>query len=349
MKPLDNYHAGTANWREVIRQNKNKSRLVIFSFIAIYMLVGFLLDLVIYAEMYPRASISTILHALMTLQLEPIATIIAGIVAIISIWITISFHNKIMLFGTDYHEITAENAKTFEEKQLYNTVEEMKLAAGLSYMPRVYIINAEYMNAFASGYTEKSAMVAITKGLLEKLDRDETTAVMAHELSHIKHLDIKLTLVATVLANLIVTAIDIVFYNVLFSSNRNSENSKGRANLYLIIVILRFILPLITVILLMFLSRSREYMADAGCVELMRNNEPLARALMKIQSDHEENEEKYSKAYESTSSEAFRREAYIFDPVLAGIDSVSSVADFFSTHPGINNRLKALGFTAKKS
>ena len=74
----------------------------------------------------------------------------------------------------------------------------MKVAAGLTYLPKVYIIEADYMNAFASGYSEKSAMLAITRGLLTKLDRDELTAVMAHEISHIRHMDIKLTLMASV-------------------------------------------------------------------------------------------------------------------------------------------------------
>jgi len=76
-------------------------------------------------------------------------------------------------------------------------IEEMKIAASLNYIPKVYIINADYMNAFASGYRRTFSDVAITRGLMEKLTRDELAAVMAHELSHIKHLDIKLTLTAS--------------------------------------------------------------------------------------------------------------------------------------------------------
>jgi heat shock protein HtpX len=88
-------------------------------------------------------------------------------------------------------------------------------------------------------------------------------------------------------------------------------------------------------------------MADAGCVELMRDNEPLARALLKIQSDHEENQVAYNAAYQATPHEAVRREAYIFDPILAGIEARSSLSDAFSTHPAIADRLKALGFISK--
>src|SRR5436189_6418504 len=99
----------------------------------------------------------------------------------------------------------------------------MKIAAGLQYMPRVFIIEADYMNAFASGYSEKSAMVAITRGLMEKLNRSELQAVMAHELSHIRHNDIKLKLMASVLANLMIMELDIFFYNAIFSRRNNDE------------------------------------------------------------------------------------------------------------------------------
>ena len=122
-----------------------------------------------------------------------------------------------MLLGTDYHEITPTTARNLSDKQLYNIVEELKIAAGLQYMPKIYLIEADYMNAFASGYSEKSAMVAITRGLMAKLDRSELQAVMAHELSHIRHLDIKLTLMASVLANLMVMVLDIFFYHAIFS------------------------------------------------------------------------------------------------------------------------------------
>ena len=108
-------------------------------------------------------------------------------------------------------------------------------------------------------------------------------------------------------------------------------------------MLLRFILPLITVLLMMYLSRTREYMADAGCVELMRNNEPLARALQKIQDDHVQNREAYNQAYASTPHESTRRQAYIFDPVQAGIETTKSASDYFSTHPSIDKRLAAIG------
>jgi len=342
---LNDFQSGTANWRAVIKKNQNRTYAVIAIFILLYLALGLLIDLYIYSSQYPSVSLGVIFKALVTLKLTPFVTMITTFIAIVSLLVTFAFHNKLMLLGTEYREITAQNAQTAQEKQLYNIIEELKIAAGLNYMPKVYIIDANYMNAFASGYSEKSAMVAITRGLLDKLKRDEVQAVMAHEISHIRHMDIKLTLMASVLSNLLLIIVDVLFWSVVFGGgNRRSDREGGGNWLFIAIIVLRYLMPLITVILMLFLSRTREYMADAGCVELTRENEPLARALLKIQGDHEDNRDEYAQSYNQTPHEHVRREAYIFDPIRAGIEDRSSLSDFFSTHPSIQNRLKALGF-----
>ena len=242
----------------------------------------------------------------------------------------------------NYKEVTSETAQNVTEQQLYNVVEEMKVAASLRYMPKIFIIETDAMNAFASGYSEKSAMVAITRGLINKLNRDELQAVMAHELSHIRHLDIKLTLTASLLANLTIMVLDIFFYNAIFSNRRSSGRSRSLLSL---IILLRYTLPIISVLLLLYLSRTRELMADAGSVELMRTNEPLASALLKIHEDYNKHRDQYGT--QETPHENIRREAYIYDPTLAGIHGLSSISDLFSTHPSLETRLEALGFKQK--
>src|SRR3990167_9753337 len=343
---LNNYSETAVDWRKTLRQNQRKTHMVIALFFLIYTGIGLLVDMTLYASTYPRATLSQLFNALIHFQLFPIATLIMLIIAAISLWVSYAFYDKLMLLGTEYHEITPDTAQSPTEQQLYHVVEEMKVAAGLRYMPKVFIIQADYMNAFASGYSEKSAMVAITRGLLAKLDRDELTAVIAHEVSHIRHQDIKLTLMASVLANIMLIVVDILFFSAVFGGRGDREGS-GRNQLFFIIIILRYLMPLLTVILMLYLSRTREYMADAGCVELMRNNEPLARALLKIQNDHEQNSETYGKVYAQTPHESIRRAAYIFDPTQAGIAAKHSLSDFFSTHPGINKRLAAIGIRRK--
>ena len=285
---LSDYHASSGNWREQLKRNERKTRYVIAAFIAVYVGVGLIVDVFILQSSYPRASLGQCFYALLTLQALPLATLLMSGLAVVSLLITYAMYDKIMLLGTDSHQITPETAQNLQEKQLYNVVEEMKVAAGMRFMPKVFIIEANYMNAFASGYSEKSAMVAITRGLMEKLDRAELQAVMAHELSHIRHHDIKLTLMVAVLSNILLIVIDILFYTVVFKRDREQDN-----RLLVVIMVLRYVLPLITVILALFLSRTREFMADAGCVELMRDNEPMARALLKISDDHQTHAEQY--------------------------------------------------------
>jgi heat shock protein HtpX len=341
---LDGFTPGPSDWRKALKINNRKTLMVIAVFFLIYVSIGLLMDCALASSKYPSARLEELITALLEFQIFPLATLIMVAVAAVSLFVTFAFHDSIMLLGTEYHEINPENPLTSEEKQLYNIIEEIKIAAGLSYMPRVFIIEADYMNAFASGYSEKSAMVAITKGLLTKLNRSETAAVMAHEISHIRHMDIKLTLMASVLANLMTIVLDIIFYNMLFS--REDSDNRSRNSLAMIFIVLRYVLPIINVLLLLYLSRTREYMADAGCVELMRDNQALATALLKIQGDYTDNQTHYKNETQS-AHENVRREAYIFDPTQAGISSVGSIADMFSTHPNIADRLAALGFKSK--
>lgn len=345
---LDQYDSHTADWRNTLRQNSLRTYIVIFLFFAIYTGIGLLVDMLLYSSAYPQASMSDLFINIINFNLFPVATLIMLVIASLSLFVSYAFYDKLMLLGTDYKEITPETAVTVQEKQLYNTVEEMKIAAGLRFMPKVFIINADYMNAFASGYSEKSAMVAITRGLLEKLNRDEVQAVMAHELSHIRHMDIKLTLTASLLANMTIIVLDLLFYNAIYSGDRSSNSdNRSRNALFTIIMILRYTLPIISALLLLYLSRSRELMADAGCVQLMRNNEPLATALIKIQDDYTQNQQQYQAVAEQTSHENIRREAYIFDPAEANIKSLTAINDFFSTHPSLEDRLAAIGYRKK--
>lgn len=343
MSDLSNFNISSSDWRAQLRRNQARTRWVIAIFILFYLLVGLLIDTYMYSNTYYNIDPASIFIALITLHLTPVATLITGAVALISLFITYSFYDKIMLLGTNYREITPETAQSLVEKQLYNVMEELKIAAGLHYLPKIYIIEADYMNALASGYSEKSAMVAITSGLLAKLDRNELQAVMAHEMSHIRHGDIKLTLMASVLSNILLIAVDLLFYNIMFSRNRRREGGNG---LIMIIIVLRYLLPLMTVLLTLYLSRTREYMADAGCVELMRDNVPLARALLKIHQDHQANADTYRQEYSQTAHEDVRRAAYLYDPAQSGIEPIQSLANLFSTHPDIKERLAALGVKA---
>lgn len=333
----------SVDWRKQLRTNEHRTYAVMLAFILIYIIVGLIIDLYIHPEL-SQFTIPEGLEILLTFRIIPIATLVLGTVAIISILITYALYDRIMLLGTEYHEITPNNHDNLEEQQLYNIIEELKIASGLRYMPKVYLLEADYMNAFASGYSEKSALVAITRGLLNKLERSELQAVMAHELSHIRHQDIKLTLMASVLSNIMLIALDIMFSGIIFSGRENRKRNDNSGVIALIIILLRFLLPIITSLLLLYLSRKREFMADAGAVELTRDNKPLAKALLKISDHHMANKEKFTAAYNSTPHEEVRYASYIFDPKQMGVSAGMSISSIFSTHPSLEARLQALGF-----
>lgn len=332
------YTLNAADWRKQLQINQQRTKLVLGVFVLIYLVVGLLIDIYTHANL-DNLTLAEAVSSLLTFKVLPAASIIMVSIAIISILITFALHDKIMLLGTTYREINEKNANSLEEKQLYNVTAELQMAASLRYMPKIYIIDAPYMNAFASGYSEKSALLAITSGLLQKLSRSELQAVIAHEMSHIRHQDIKLTLAVSVLSNIMIIAIDVLFRFMLFGDRRKRDDNR----LFIIITILRFVLPILTVVLCLYLSRTREFMADAGAVELTRDNNALAKALIKISDDHVNNQEAYSKDYNLSGHEEVRRAAYIFDPTQAGIQIQQSIATMFSTHPSLSQRLAALG------
>lgn len=320
------------NFKEILAENQRKTYFVITTFLLLYTFIGLLGDIVFHAG--DKGSFSQAIYSLITFKVIPIFTLVMLAIGVISVLITVKMYDKLMLWGTNYIEIDPNKNSNLGhvEKQLYNIIEELKISAGLRYMPKVYLIDASYMNAFASGYSEKSAMVAITRGLIEKLNRAEIQAVMAHELSHIRHMDIKITLFVGVLSNIMLLVLDWLFHLIAFSSSkRDREGNNATAIASLIILVLRFVLPIITVLLTLYLSRTRELMADAGAVQLTRDNQAMASALLKIHNNYETHD------YQDEGM-SVRAAAYIYNPVK------SLLSDAFSTHPSLEKRLKALGY-----
>jgi len=336
----------TTDWRQALRRNQQKTIVVIGMFFLIYLGIGMLGDMARHGKRHPDLELDTILFGLLHFHIFPLVTLLMLLFAAASLWASYALYDRLMLLGTQSHEIfrVGKNQDP-RDKQLYNAVDEMKIAAKLCYMPRVFIIEAAYMNAFASGYSEKSAMLAITRGLMEKLNRDELQAVMAHEITHIRHLDIKLNLTASLLANISLMTQDLFFLQVVPKSGRRADKNSADGGIFILIIFaLRFFLRIFYMFTLPYLSRAREFMADAGCVELMRTNQPLANALLKIHVDHTENRYEYAALYKKTSHESVRQAAYFYNPDEIRLRSGGSlIGDLLSTHPSLGARFKALG------
>lgn len=224
-----------------------------------------------------------------------------------------------------------------DDPQLYNVVEEMAIAAGMP-VPRIYLIDDTAPNAFATGRTPERAVVAITTGLRDKLERAELQAVMAHEMSHIRNYDILFAMMMAVMLGVVVLLCDFflryAWYGGL-SSGRSRRSSRDRSGggaaivMLIVAIVLSIVAPLIAKLIQLAVSRQREYLADASAVDLTRNPDALASALAKISSDKEVLE----------VANRATQHMYIVNPIKPFEKRAKSL---FSTHPPIKDRVQRI-------
>jgi heat shock protein HtpX len=220
-------------------------------------------------------------------------------------------------------------------RQLVNVVEEMRLAGGLP-RPRVWVIDDSAPNAFATGRDAQHASIAVTTGLLDKLDREQLQGVIGHEMSHIGNLDIRFTLLVGVLVGSIALLADWFLRFTFWGGGRRggSGNDRGGGGggavlLFVLALVLAVLAPLIARIIQAAVSRSRESLADASAVELTRNPVALARALRTIADDREVLE----------VANRATQHLYIVNPIKSFEERAKSLWD---THPPIGERIRAL-------
>jgi heat shock protein HtpX len=229
----------------------------------------------------------------------------------------------------------ARPATHAEDTVLDNVVEEMAIAAGLP-KPKIFVIDDSAPNAFATGSKPENAAIAVTTGLLRKLNRDELQGVIAHEMSHIRNYDVRFMTAVGLIAGLIPLLADMFIRMQWFGGgrrdrDRNSGDGQLAAIFMIVGIVLSILAPLFSMLLQLAVSRKREYLADASAAELTRNPEGLASALHKIAM----NGEPLQAANRAT------QQLYIINPLkLAGGN------DLFSTHPSTESRIKALLGTA---
>jgi heat shock protein HtpX len=238
-------------------------------------------------------------------------------------------------FGGDKLVLTASGAKPVDETsapQLMNVVHEMAIAANVP-MPAVYIIDDSAPNAFATGRDPQHASVAVTSGLLEKLDREELQGVLGHELSHVRNFDIRFTLVVAVMVGAIAILADFFLRFTFWGGGRRSNDREGgggaQAVIFVIAIVLAILAPIIARFIQLAVSRQREYLADASSVELTRNPYGLERALAKISGDKEVLEV----ANRGTQHMYFTNPIKKFEERSSGL---------MSTHPPILDRINRL-------
>lgn len=224
----------------------------------------------------------------------------------------------------------AVEAKKPEHTHLINTVEGLSIAAGLSKPPKVYVIDDTALNAFATGRDPENSAVAITTGLLKKMNKLELEGVLAHEISHIKNFDIRVMMLSAVLVGLVVLLSDFMLRSFLWGGKGGRERSKNAGLLIIIGLALAILSPFIGELMKLAISRKREYLADASGALLTRYPKGLADALRKIKSDPDPLVDTANKATAPLFiSVPFRAKSSFFQNLL-------------STHPPIEERIKIL-------
>jgi heat shock protein HtpX len=297
-------------FRERIAVNRRNSLFLISGFLAFVAVFGYVIG---------WAWIGDPVGAIFGLVLAFVVGIISGLA-------TYYGGDRMVLAASRAREITHDDAPV-----LFNVVEEMALAAGMP-MPKVYIIEDSAPNAFATGRDPEHASIAVTSGLLEKLDRDELQGVIAHEMSHVGNFDIRYAMLVGVLVGTTVLISDFFLRGLWFTGGgRGRGEGGGYIQLLMIVIaiVLAILAPIFARLLQLSISRQREYLADATAVQLTRNPKGLADALQEISGDREVLE----------AANRATAHLYIVNPIKRFEKRSKGL---FSTHPPIEERIKIL-------
>ena len=300
--------------QQQITRNNTKSILFLLAF-PLLILVG------VYVVLYVLSDQD--IEQTNTQFLSVVPIVLAGV----GIWFVISylFHTQMIQMATH-----SEPLERRDNKRVYNLTENLCMSVGMT-MPKLYIIESDALNAFASGINEKTFAVTLTRGIINRLNDEELEGVIAHELTHIRNRDVRLLIVTMVFVGIFATIADLALRMLLngggnMFSSRNRKNDKGGgAMLLLIILLVAGAIYFLSILFKLALSRSREYMADAGAVELTHNSMALASALRKISG--------HSTLKEVGNDEV--KELFI-DYKAEGFFSL------FATHPPIEKRIQVL-------
>lgn len=216
-----------------------------------------------------------------------------------------------------------------ENKRVYNLLENLCIANGMK-MPKLFIIEDESLNAFASGMNDSSFSISLSRGIIDKLDDDELEGVIAHELSHIRSRDVRVLIISIIFVGIFSFIAEMAFRSLRFAGGGKRGNGKSQGMIILIAVVVSAVCYLVSILLRFGISRSREYMADAGSANMTHNPQALASALRKISADP---------AIEAVES---RDVAQLFidnpKPSAHGF----SWDNLFATHPPIQKRIELL-------
>jgi heat shock protein HtpX len=203
------------------------------------------------------------------------------VLAGVAIWFLIAWlgHSAFIRLATGSKPLDRK-----ENKRVYNSVENLCIQKGMQ-MPKIYIIEDDSLNAFASGINKNSFSISVSRGLLNKLEDDELEGVLAHELTHIINRDVRVLIISIIFVGIFAFLAEMAFRSIRFTGRGSSKDSKGSGAIILIAIVVTALAYFISMLLRFGISRSREYLADAGAAEITKKPYALANALKKIKGD----------------------------------------------------------------
>ena len=285
------------DFRDQISKNKTKSFFLMIGVFVVIIILGYVITLAMSPDYFM------------------IIMIIASLFSILYVWISFYNSHKIAIAS-----VGAKIASKEKYKEYHNLVEGLTLASGLP-MPKLYIMPSKNINAFASGRNPENAVVCVTEGALEKLDKRELEGVLAHELGHIASYDIRYMTLIAVMVGMVAIISQIFLRSLWFSGGRGGDKNNA---IYMVIAIaLAILAPIVVWLVQMSISRKREFVADASAVKFTRYPFGLINALKKIEKENKEPEKKVSK-------------------VVAPLFFSNPFKGLGSTHPPLGKRVSVL-------
>lgn len=293
------------NFHDEIRKNNQKSMFLVFVFLILIGILASVLGLIL----------GNVIFGL----------VIGMVGAVIYTLVVFSSGSDMILSMTGAKPVTKQ-----EYPHLYHTVEGLAIAAGLKNTPKCYVIHDTALNAFATGKNQEKAVIVVTTGLLDKLNRQELEGVVAHEMSHILNEDIKVMMLAAVLVGITVLISDILLRSFIFGGSNRDDNNGGNLPLIVVGIVLAILAPIVAYLIKLGISRKREFMADASGAKLTRYPQGLADALKKISQDPDPLVDNANKA---------TAHLFISTPFR---NTKGWLTGLFSTHPPISERIRRL-------
>jgi len=293
------------SFEDQITKNKIKSIVLMFSVVVFLIIIGYIVALIFDPSYFFIIMIISIVFSLT--------------------YTLVSYYNsdKIALAS-----VRAKPASPTHHRMFYNAAENMSIASGMP-MPRLYVMQSNEINAFASGRDPKHAIICMTTGALEKLSKDELEGVIAHEMSHIANYDIRFMTLTAIMIGMISIIAELFLRSLWFSHNSNDSRG-GRVQVFLILagVILSILAPIAAQLISLAISRKREFLADATGVKFTRYPRGLSSALKKIKNEH-----------------VSKQDVHAFNKAVAALcisNPFKKVSGLFMTHPPIEERIRRL-------